>query len=514
MMRYLPLLAFLLFASACAPAERVARAPEPVAALPPVPAKTGPLDLQLAYPKPGAPKPAADSTFLFGTVGTGEATLAINGIEVPLAPNGAFLAYLPVPDDGRYRFEAQTDGAAQRMTFEYDRPVTVDDVQPLPRSRWGTVISGRDTLAAGSEIVAGSETPDGDRRWFFPIGAQLVITGELPDHYRVQLTEQTVAWVHKNTTQLGEPVGARRARPAGKPRLSSSEKWVDVRIPANYAPFDIEPREEHVGITLYGRTPPEDETVTVEGEALIASGQWRASSSDSAHLSLDLRQPLWGFKAFYDSTGALVVRLRRPPTLDPTEPLRGLRVLVDAGHPPAGTLGPTGYLEPEANLAIALRVRDKLEARGAEVVMTRTTAAPPENATWAPDDLWARVDMAVQEDVDALISIHNNAFPDGTNPFENMGSEVYYFHPFARDLARALVDEIAGVTGIPNLGAKQRSLALVRPTWMPAVLTESLFMMFPQQEAALKDPAFLDRLADAHVRGLEAFVRGRIGSEF
>lgn len=508
MMRPLLLLTFLLLVGACTPTERVARAPEPVAALPDVPEETGPLAVELAYPKPGAPKPVADSTFVFGTVGTGEATLVVNDIEVPVAPNGAFLAYLPVPDDGRYRFEARAGEEAHRLTFEYDRPVTVDDVQPLPRPRHGTVISGRDTLAAGSEIVAGSEVPDGDRRWFFPIGARLVVTGELPDHYRLRLTERSVAWVHKNTVQLGAPAETEARRRAGHPSLHPSARWLDVRIPAGYAPFDVVPEKRHVGITLYGRTAPATPPA-LSRDSLIAGAQWTASAADSVRLDLRLNRPLWGFKAFYDATGALVVRLRRPPELDAAEPLRGLRVLVDAGHPPAGTLGPTGYLEPEANLALARRVRDRLEARDAEVVMTRTTAASPENAVWAPDDLWARVDMAVREDVDVLVSIHNNAFPDGTNPFEHFGSEVYYFHPFAQGLARALVDEIAGVTGIPNLGAKQRSLALVRPTWMPAALTESLFMMFPQHEAALKDPAFLDRLADAHVRGLEAFVRTR-----
>ncbi len=329
----------------------------------------------------------------------------------------------------------------------------------------------------------------------------------------MQLAEGRTAWVHKNAVQLGEPVGAARVRRAGNPRLQPAERWVDVRIPVGYAPFDVVPEARRVGITLYGRTAPEG-APALGGGAFVAGARWGSPSSDSAHLTLDLRAPLWGFKAFYDATGALVVRLRRPPELDPADPLRGLRVLVDPGHPPAGTLGPTGYLEPEANLAIALRVRDKLEARGAEVVMTRTTAAPPENAVWAPDDLWARVDMAVREEADVLVSIHNNAFPDGTNPFERFGSEVYYYHPFAEGLARALVDEIAGVTGLPNLGAKRRGLALVRPTWMPAALTESLFMMFPQHEAALKDPAFVDRLAEAHVRGLEAFVRARMGSAF
>ena len=53
------------------------------------------------------------------------------------------------------------------------------------------------------------------------------------------------------------------------------------------------------------------------------------------------------------------------------------------------------------------------------------------------------------------------------------------------------------------------NLALVRPTWMPSTLTESLFMPIPEQESALRDPAFLDQLAEAHARGIEAFLRAR-----
>jgi N-acetylmuramoyl-L-alanine amidase len=69
--------------------------------------------------------------------------------------------------------------------------------------------------------------------------------------------------------------------------------------------------------------------------------------------------------------------------------------------------------------------------------------------------------------------------------------------------------EIVGVTRIRDIGARQDNLALARPTWLPSTLTESLFMPIPEQEAALRDPAFLDRLAEAHVRGIEAFLRER-----
>jgi N-acetylmuramoyl-L-alanine amidase len=44
---------------------------------------------------------------------------------------------------------------------------------------------------------------------------------------------------------------------------------------------------------------------------------------------------------------------------------------------------------------------------------------------------------------------------------------------------------------------------------MPAVLTETSFMMVPEQEAALKNLEWLGRVARAHLRGLEDFLRER-----
>jgi N-acetylmuramoyl-L-alanine amidase len=113
----------------------------------------------------------------------------------------------------------------------------------------------------------------------------------------------------------------------------------------------------------------------------------------------------------------------------------------------------------------------------------------------------------VRSDAEILVSVHNNAFGEAQNPFRAYHTAVYHFQPFARSLAQALADNIVGVTLLPNRGALRENLALVRPTWLPSALTESLFMPIPEEENALRDPAFLDRLAAAHVRGIEAFFR-------
>ncbi|MBI4544888.1 MAG: N-acetylmuramoyl-L-alanine amidase, partial [Gemmatimonadetes bacterium] len=63
--------------------------------------------------------------------------------------------------------------------------------------------------------------------------------------------------------------------------------------------------------------------------------------------------------------------------------------------------------------------------------------------------------------------------------------------------------------GLRNLGVGRANLALVRPTWMPAALTETMFLMVPEQEAALRHPGVQERIARAHLRALEDFLRGR-----
>ena len=62
---------------------------------------TGPLSVYVEYPDSLQRITARDSNFVFGTVGTGDATLIIDGEFVEVEPNGAFLAWLPVPSASR-----------------------------------------------------------------------------------------------------------------------------------------------------------------------------------------------------------------------------------------------------------------------------------------------------------------------------------------------------------------------------------------------------------------------------
>src|SRR3990172_7304830 len=93
--RLVVVMVVLVFASACASARsRVV----PV----PVPASVGAsLHVNVVYPAPTDTIAARDSSFLFGAVagGAGRRSLTVNGAPVPVLPNGAWIAWVPLPDD-------------------------------------------------------------------------------------------------------------------------------------------------------------------------------------------------------------------------------------------------------------------------------------------------------------------------------------------------------------------------------------------------------------------------------
>lgn len=189
--------ALLVAVSACAAAPASAPPPGPAPsrapALPPVPLVEGPLRIHVQYPSASALVEARDSSFIFGHVGNGRATLTINGIPVPVLPNGSYLAFLPLPRPDSARFDlvaalgADTVRAshpirlpAPRAPLTLDGPLAVDSASLTPppgltlRANERVRVSVRapanasvwvelDTTAAGRRMLLSGATPPGLR---------------------------------------------------------------------------------------------------------------------------------------------------------------------------------------------------------------------------------------------------------------------------------------------------------------------------------------------------------------
>jgi len=618
--------------SALAPAAsgQVRTSRHPVAT-PAIPRAEGPLVIRVVYPPAGSAVAARDSTFVFGSAGTGAAHLTIDGHPVPVAPNGAFLAFIPLPDDTaaalrlvaamggdsavlvhRVRLPARPvvpagplwldagsieprghrwaepgepilvavraaagasvsvrlpDGrtvplAADTLresspgTFERQPPRSVGPPAlryrgvfpatpvgaPLPQVTAAVVPpDSRDTLsativaalggdtvratlplrvtlldpdhptvvvlsddttgtAATDGAVVGAPSPDGTYHWFFRNGTRAAVSGRIGEELRVQLTRSSSAWVGLDgvvaTLPPGTPPPAARL---GLVRLSPGEASVAARLSlTTRVPFRVDEDDRQVTVHLYGAQSDLDFIQYGGTDPLVPLITWAQSAADECTVTFALSAPLFGWRARWEGE-SLVLEIRRPPAVDAVRPLRGRVIAVDPGHPPAGATGPTGLREAEANLAVGLALRRILEREGARVIVTRTTDTAV--------GLYERTTMAESGGAEVLVSIHNNAFPDGVNPFVNSGTSTYYFHPRSAGLAFLVQDALVAELGLRDLGVGRGNFALVRPTWMPAVLTEGAFLMIPEQEQGLRTPAFQEAYARGIALGVQAYFR-------
>jgi N-acetylmuramoyl-L-alanine amidase len=358
-----------------------------------------------------------------------------------------------------------------------------------------------DTTKPGTpdSLTVGRAAPGGTYAWFFPSGTRAAVAGRRNDDLRLRLSQSADAWVPVGETRLvsaGEPPpGA----VVGSVSATSQPDRVRVRIPLSQrVPFRIEEDERTLTVRLYSAVGDVDWMRYGTADSIVRRMTWWQSASDEVTLRFDLAQPVWGYRTRWDRSD-LIFDIRRPPRIDPDQPLRGRLIAVDPGHPPGGATGPTGLREAEANLGVALELRRMLQAAGARVLMTRTSDSAV--------DLWPRVALAEAANAEVLVSIHNNALPDGINPFTNNGTSVYYNHPRSVPLARAVQAQLVRRFGLRDLGIGLGDLALVRGTWMPSVLTEGLFMILPDQESALRSTQGRRRYARAVLEGIRDYLR-------
>ncbi len=358
-----------------------------------------------------------------------------------------------------------------------------------------------DTAGKGNtdRLTIGRAAPGATYNWFFPAGTRANVSGRMNGDVRLSLSETSVAWIPAGDAYALPPGTPALTATVGSVALSPSPTGATLRIPlSNRIPYLVTETERALTVRLYGATGDVNWMRYGGADSLVELMTWAQASADEVTLTLDLTKPVWGYRTRWDRSD-LILEIRRPPRINATRPLAGLRIVLDPGHPPGGATGPTGYREAEANLAVALRLRALLQGGGATVLMTRAVDS-------AVDLSWRPI-YADSVNADLLISIHNNALPDGVNPFTNSGTSVYYNQPRSAPLARATQAALVARLGIRDLGVGRGDLALVRPTWMPSILTEGMFLAVPEQEAALRSAVGQRMYAEAVYNGIVAYLK-------
>jgi N-acetylmuramoyl-L-alanine amidase len=584
-----------------------------------------PLAPRLQYPADNQLIASRDSNFVLGSVGSGDVRLSINGYEVPVAPNGAFIAWLPNPPVAEPRYElvatrgdsvvrssvriryptrvaipasgtklldsgsvmpgrgvraepsewirvsvraagnarvqlmladtsrramvalALTQTSALQATGAVRNPLVNEPLvaamadsnvatvfaTDVPASALVTgarilVVRGKDTArvavpavqvpatnerllgvlrsmnAVGSDtdrVVNARTVPDGTYKWLLLPGTILEITGRQGGWTRVRLDDALDVWVANEDIVTLPEGSAMPRRVTGGLRVTPALEWVDVVIGLGERPaFLVEPDGRTLVLTLYGVQANPEISPILGNDTLVRRISWDQVGSNRVRVTFTLSQPAYGWLSMWDEgRRAFVLRIRRKPLIDAARPLLGLTIAVDPGHPPAGATGPTGLYEGDAVLPVGKLLADLLRARGANPVLTRETLAPV--------GLTERGVAARRANAHAFVSIHLNALPDGVNPFLANGTSTLFFHQSSEPMARPVQTALVASFGLRDLGVHYQNLAVARPTWYPSVLTEGLFVMMPEQEAAMRNPEFLLRYATAIADGLETYFR-------
>jgi N-acetylmuramoyl-L-alanine amidase len=218
------------------------------------------------------------------------------------------------------------------------------------------------------------------------------------------------------------------------------------------------------------------------------------------------------------------------------------RIVIDAGHGghDTGTIGPTGLMEKDLCLDVALRVGKLIQQGlpGAEVVYTR------EDDTFIT--LEQRTVMANDARADLFLSVHANSSPDR----KARGIETYYLNftgssdamevatrenalsengvhnlqdivnkiarnekiGESRDLAGTIQDSLAKRVENSNRGDRSRGVrkapfVVLIGANMPSVLAEISFISNPSDEQWLKKPESRQRVAEGLYRGIETYLQ-------
>jgi len=338
---------------------------------------------------------------------------------------------------------------------------------------------------------------------FQPAGIRAELAGREGPWVKLKLSDYQYGWV-PDTAVIFLPTGSiapgayiRRIRTVGG-RNSVS---VNVDVSPTH-PFQVleDPEANVMMVRFFGVSSSTDWIRYDTADTMIDHIVWSQPEPGLYELKIHLAvERLWGYDASYVGN-EFQLNIREAPSARRT--LLGLRFVIDPGHSPdPGAVGPTGLTEKEANLRIALRLKKDLEREGAQVILTRSdSSALP---------LYDRPKIAVREQADMFISIHNNALPEGTNPFVNNGISVYYYHPHSAALARAVHDALIDELDLPDFGRYYGNLAVSRPTQYPAILVECAFMTIPEQEALLKTDKFRKNISHAVIEGIKDFLESQ-----
>ena len=492
----------------------------------PLPPDTTRPELTIVYPRGDAPdtvlaetdtvlyQSLPDSMFLFGSVSDPSGTLIINNVNIPVHPEGGWIAWIESPEPVDIPPEPpRSPSTRQTVTIEYSIPsnerVITRDIQFIDKmkDRWAgssKLIADTVRLRVSSDKAKIRTGWPGTYDMFPPEGVLLWAVGRKGGNrllWKVPLGGGMVGWIEDEYVEVVEVTRAPvPAQTVYSVVCESEGRKTRVHIPLRTKiPFRIERVDDNrLELTVFGAVSWTDLIIQPVESKSVDEVRWSQVDSTTYKLTAFIDPNwFWGWTAEYDDR-KLVWTINTAPEIAES-PLQGIHVAIDPGHGGMdySAIGPTGLPEKTANLWLAQDLAYELENAGAVVFMTR--------AADTTLGLVERVKLACENDADLLLSLHHNATGQGVNPAFSRGTSVHYNHRHALPLAVALYQAITS-HGQPGNGVRYQDLALARPSFAPAVLIEAGYMMQPDEETLMKRKQWREDMARWIRAGLEEYL--------
>lgn len=202
----------------------------------------------------------------------------------------------------------------------------------------------------------------------------------------------------------------------------------------------------------------------------------------------------------------------RLPFIDVFQQSRESKVVViDVGHGgfDPGKVSADNLLEKDINLAIALRLKDYLEAQDCLVYLTREedcSLCDSNASNKKQSDMQNRVSFIEQYHPDLMISIHQNSFPST----KEHGAQTFYYHTSdsSKKLAECIQTALIETADPENTRQHKSndSYYILKNVSCPAVIVECGFLSNPTESALLNTDIYQDRIAYAIARGVRIYL--------
>lgn len=435
--------------------------------------------LDIVYPNYNAVTIAAPSSFFIGSADT-DKPLTINGNTVPVHPSGGFAYVVPL-SIGKNTFKIKS--GTEELNYVIMKPPAppagtykAPELKEFENLKYALVTNDKSPLRS-TPVDSGI-----NRIAHLQKNMPLVIDGEKGNFYRVILGSQKTGWIWKGNVKLEES-GESLAELKGYDYIDSDEFFIFVFHLDKMTPFELVESSPFL-IKFYNVKNYPDNTYVMDFpvEKSMQKGK------------------LLGYSGQFSGTD-FILKIRKPVITDEKQPLKNIRIAVDAGHGGSerGTTGCLGDREKDVMLEYAKLLEHELKKRGADVIMTRKGDDYK--------DLNERVELANSENALFFISLHGNALPDGKDPNANSGTGIYYYYNQAKPLADDIIKEMTSQLGMKNDKVRQQSFAVVRNTNALSILIEIGYMINPSDNAKMINKDFQKKTAKAIADGIENFLK-------